>query len=67
MVILLKHRDRTRGQEEQLFRACEGWLIIYPGVGGSKQKDPKGFSYAKEDLWDMERLTIVKLKIVFFL
>ena len=28
MVVLLKHGDRTRGQEEP----CKGWLIIYPGV-----------------------------------
>ena len=34
MVVLLKHRDRTHGQEESCFpRACEGWLIIYLGVG----------------------------------
>ena len=33
MVVLLKHRDRTHGQEELLPRACEGWLIIYLGVG----------------------------------
>ena len=33
MVVLLKHRDRTLGQEELLSWACEGWLIIYLGVG----------------------------------
>ena len=33
MVVLLKPRDRTRGQEELLPRAWEGWLIIYLGVG----------------------------------
>ena len=25
--------DRTRGQEKLLLQACEGWLIIYLGVG----------------------------------
>ena len=33
MEVLLKHRDRTHGQEELLPRACEGWLITYLGVG----------------------------------
>ena len=33
MVILLKHRNRTHGQEELLPQACDGWLIIYLGVG----------------------------------
>ena len=33
MVVLLKHGDRTHGQEELLPEACEGWLIIYLGVG----------------------------------
>ena len=31
-VVLLKHGDRTCGQEELLPPACEGWLIIYLGV-----------------------------------
>ena len=30
---LLKHRDRTLGQKELLPWDCEGWLIIYCGVG----------------------------------
>ena len=33
MVVLLKHGDRIHGQEELLPWACEGWLIIYLGVG----------------------------------
>ena len=33
MVLLLKHGDRTHGQEERLPQACEEWLIIYLGVG----------------------------------
>ena len=32
-MVLLKHGDRTSGQEEWLPRACEGWLIVYLGVG----------------------------------
>ena len=32
IVVLLKPRDRTRGQEELLPQAHEGWLIIYLGV-----------------------------------
>ena len=35
MMVLLKHGDRTRGQEELLPLAREGWLIIYLGVGRS--------------------------------
>ena len=33
MMALLKHGDRTYGQEERLPRAYEGWPIIYLGVG----------------------------------
>ena len=33
MVVLLKHTDRTHGQEELLPWACKEWLIIYLGVG----------------------------------
>ena len=33
MVVFLKHGDRTYGQEELPPMACEGWLIIYLGVG----------------------------------
>ena len=35
MVVLLKHGDRTHRQGEVLPWACEGWLIIYLGVGRS--------------------------------
>ena len=35
---LLKHGDRTRGQKELLLRGCEGWLIIYHGIGEGKEK-----------------------------
>ena len=31
---LLKHGDRTHGQEELLPRGCEEWLVIYLAVGG---------------------------------
>ena len=37
-MVLLKHGDRIPGQEEWFPRACEEWPIIYPGVGGSKQR-----------------------------
>ena len=33
MVVLLKPKARTCGQEERLPWACEGWLIIYLGAG----------------------------------
>ena len=33
MVVSLKYRDRTHAQEELLTQDCEGWLIIYLGVG----------------------------------
>ena len=32
-MVLLKQGDRTRGQEELLPRACEGWLVIHLGIG----------------------------------
>ena len=32
MVVLLKPRDRTRGQEERLPWDSEEWLVIYLGV-----------------------------------
>jgi len=38
MVVLLKHGDRNHAQKELLHRGCEGWLIIYLGVGGGKEK-----------------------------
>ena len=38
MVVLLKHRNRTYGQKVLLPLGCEGWLIIYLGVGGGKEK-----------------------------
>ena len=49
-MILLKHRDRTRGQEE-LPQDREDRLIIYYGVGEGKiqGKFPVRLSYAKED------------------
>ena len=40
-VVLLKQKDRTCGQKELLPQTCEGWLIIYLGVGGGKEK--RGF------------------------
>ena len=60
MVVLLKHGDRTHGQEELLPEACEGWLIIYLGVGrglgtsyslrnfGSRVQDLEGAGYCWE-------------------
>ena len=30
---LLKHGDRTHGQEELLPWGCEGWPVLYHGVG----------------------------------
>ena len=49
-MILLKLRDRTRGQEE-LPRDLEERLVIYNGVGGGKVQGKflVRFSYAKED------------------
>ena len=60
-VILLKHGDRTHGQEE-LPQDHEERLVIYYGVGGGKVqgKFPVRFSYAK-DSQDSGGLAIVKL------
>ena len=38
MVVLLKHGDKTHGQEELLPWACKELLIIYLGIGGGKEK-----------------------------
>ena len=48
-VTLLKHRDRTHGQEE-LHWDCVEWLVIYHGlgIGKVKEKFPKRLSYAKD-------------------
>ena len=35
---LLKHGDRTRGQKELLLQGCDGWQVMYDGVGGGKEK-----------------------------
>ena len=65
-MFLLKHGDRTHGQEE-LHWGCAEWLIIYLGVGGGKDKRkfPRGLSHAKEDSEDPGGLTTVKLKCFF--
>ena len=65
-MLLLKHRDKTHGQEE-LPWDLEERLIIYLGVGGGKVKGkfPKRFSYAKEDSQDTGGLAIVKLRLFF--
>ena len=64
MVVVLKHRGRTRGQKDLLPWDCEEWLIIYLGVGLGKEVS-KEFSYAKEDLQDTGGLAIVKLRWFF--
>ena len=65
-MILLKHGDRIRGQEE-LPRDREERLVIYYGIGGGKVqgKFPVRFSCAKEDLQDTGGLAIVKLRLFF--
>ena len=62
----MKHRDRTRGQEE-LPQDHEETLVIYYGVWGSKiqGKFLVRFSYAKEDSQDTGGLGIVKLGLFF--
>ena len=58
-----KTQDRTCGQKKLLHGGCEGWLIIYLGVVGGREREvSKGFSYAKENLQDTGDLAIVKLK-----
>ena len=58
----MKHRDRTRGQEE-LPWDHEERLAIYYGVGGGKVQGKflVRFSYAKEDSPDFGGLAVVKL------
>jgi len=65
---LLKHGDRTRGQKELLHQGLEEWLIIYSGVGGSKEKEvfKKELSYAKEDRSTRyQRSCHCQVKVVF--
>ena len=65
-MVLLKHGDRTCGQEE-LPWDHEERLVIYCGVGVAKVqgKFPVRFSYAKEDPQDTGGLAIVKLRWFF--
>ena len=60
-MILLKHEDRTQGQEEL------PWDHEERLVGGGKiqGKFPMRFSYAKEDSQDTGGLDIVKLGLFF--
>ena len=61
MVILLKHGDRTLGQEE-LPQGLERLVIYYGPAGGKVQgKFPVRFLYAKGDSQDFGGLAIVKL------
>ena len=57
MVVLLKHGDRTCGQKE-LYLNCEGWLIIYLGVGGDQEKEglQKNFPMLKRTYKILEAL-----------
>ena len=59
MVVLLKHRDRTCGQEE-LHWGCEEWLIIYLGVGRGKEKGnfQKNFHMLKRTCKILEALPL---------
>ena len=59
-MILLKHRDRTCGQEE-LHCKCGGDGFMR---GGGKREFLKGFSYAK-DSQIIGGLAIVKLRLFF--
>ena len=65
-MILLKHGDRIRGQEE-LPRDREERLVIYYEVAGGKVqwKFPVRFSYAKEDSQIAGGLAIVKPRMFF--
>ena len=58
----IKALDRTRGQKELLPQGCEGWLIIYHGVGGGEEKGGlrKHFHMSK----DTGGLAIVKLRLL---
>ena len=57
MVVLLKHGDRTHGQKE-LHLGCEGWLIIYLGVGRDQKKEgfQKNFPMLKRTYKILEAL-----------
>ena len=57
---LLEHRDRTCGQKELLPQVCEGWLIIYHGVGGGEEKGRlrKHFHLSKKTSRTLEALLL---------
>ena len=66
MVVLLKHGDRTHGQEE-LFGDCEERLITYLGVGGGRVEGNfyKDFHMLKTTHRILK--AIVKLRLFFLL
>ena len=64
-MILLKHGDRTYGQEELPGIMKRHWLYTMELGGGKVQRTfPVRFSYAK-DLQDIGGLDIVKLRLFF--
>ena len=58
MMVLLMHGDRTCGQKELLPQDCEGQLIIYFGVGGSKGKFQKDLHMLKKTHRILEALLL---------
>lgn len=69
MVVLLKHRDGTHGQEElpHWGWGFQGLLIIYLGVGGRLGKGRFQKELHQEDPQDTQVLGIVKLRLFFTL
>ena len=69
MVVLLKHKDRTCGQEGLLPQGGEGWLFIHCGVGVGVSKGKgdfqKNFCLRRTDLQGPGRLAIVGLRLLF--
>ena len=65
---LLNPKDTTPGQKELPHWSCEGWLLIYYGVGEVRKREGlKELSYAKEDLQDTRGFPIVNLRLFFLL
>ena len=55
LLVLLKHGDRTHGQEELLPWACEEGLIIYLGVGRGLGIKVLFKEFWKQGFQDLER------------
>ena len=65
MVVVLKHRNKTQGQEELLPRACEEWLIVYL-VAGRGLRIAYSKEFWKPGFQDLEGTSYCWEKVTYY-